>query len=79
MPLIVMRKPVLATIIESVIQYEISSNVVCATSEDSVQPVHMCSLIRAFASRFVKLLTQFLSLTEAARARLNLQMPKYLS
>ena len=72
MPLIVMRKPVLATIIESVIQYEISSNVVCATSEDSVQPVHTRSLIRAFASRFVKLLAQFLSLTEAAQARLSL-------
>ena len=30
--------------------YEISNNVVCATSKASVQPVHACSLIRAFAS-----------------------------
>ena len=31
--------------------HEISNNVVCATSEASDQPAHMCSLIRAFASR----------------------------
>ena len=30
---------------------EISNNVVCATSKGSDQPVHMRSLIRAFASR----------------------------
>ena len=30
---------------------EISNNVVCATSKASYQPVHMHSLIRAFASR----------------------------
>ena len=30
---------------------EISRNVVCETSEGSDQPTHMCSLIRAFASR----------------------------
>ena len=33
------------------LQHEISNNVVCATSKDSDQPAHMCSLIRAFASR----------------------------
>ena len=32
-------------------QYEISKNVVCASTKDLDQPVHMCSLIRAFASR----------------------------
>ena len=32
-------------------QHEISSNVVCATSIASDQPVHMRSPIRAFASR----------------------------
>ena len=32
-------------------QHEISINVVCATSKVSDQPAHMCSLIRAFASR----------------------------
>ena len=37
------------TIIEP--QHEISNNVVCATSKTSDQPAHMCSLIRAFASR----------------------------
>ena len=31
-------------------RHEISNNVVCATSKASDQPVHMCSLIRAFAS-----------------------------
>ena len=31
--------------------HEISNNVVCATSKASYQPAHMCSLIRAFASR----------------------------
>ena len=31
--------------------YEISNNVVCATSKASGQPVHTRSLIRAFASR----------------------------
>ena len=36
----------------------ISSNVVCATSKGSDQPEHMPSLIRAFASRCVKLLTE---------------------
>ena len=30
---------------------EISNNVVCATSKALDQPAHMCSLIRAFASR----------------------------
>ena len=32
-------------------QYEISNNVVCASTKGLVQPAHMCSLIRAFASR----------------------------
>ena len=32
-------------------QHEISTNVVCATSEASDQPVHMRSLVEAFASR----------------------------
>ena len=32
-------------------QHEISNNVVCATSKASDQPVHVRSLIRAFASR----------------------------
>ena len=31
--------------------HEISNNVVCATRKASDQPVHMRSLIRAFASR----------------------------
>ena len=31
--------------------HEISNNVACATSKASDQPVHMRSLIRAFASR----------------------------
>ena len=31
--------------------HEISNNVVCANSKDSDQPVHMLSLIRAFAHR----------------------------
>ena len=31
--------------------HEISNNVVCATSKGSEQPVHMLSLIRAFACR----------------------------
>ena len=37
---------------------EISKNVVCATSKASDQPAHTCSLIRAFASLKVKLLTE---------------------
>ena len=32
-------------------QHGISNNVVCGTSKASDQPAHMCSLIRAFASR----------------------------
>ena len=32
-------------------RYEISNNVVCATSKGSDQPTHTCSLIRAFAGR----------------------------
>ena len=52
---------------------EISNNLVCATSKASDQPVHMPSLIRAFASHLnilwvlIKLLTdhlEFLSLKE---------------
>ena len=46
--------------------HEISNNVVCATSKASDQPAHTRSLIRAYASRFSKLLTEhhleFLSL-----------------
>ena len=38
--------------------HEISNNVVCATSKGSDQHAHTHSLIRAFASRFVKLLTE---------------------
>ena len=38
--------------------HEISNNVVCATSKGSDQPAHMRSLIRAFASRLKKLLTE---------------------
>ena len=54
--------------------YEISNNVVCATSKGSDQPAHTRSLIRAFVSRLenfmtVKLLIEqnleFLSLTES--------------
>ena len=37
-------------------QHEISNNVICATSKGSVQPAHMRSLIRAFASRLYILL-----------------------
>ena len=33
------------------LQYEISNNVVCASTKGLDQPAHMCSLIRAFASR----------------------------
>ena len=33
------------------LRHEISNSVVCTTSKASDQPVHMCSLIRAFASR----------------------------
>ena len=32
-------------------QYEISNNVVCASTKGLDQPAHMCSLIRAFARR----------------------------
>ena len=39
-------------------QHEISNNVVCATSKGSDQPAHMRSLIRAFASHLIKLLTE---------------------
>ena len=46
--------------------HEISNNVVCSTSKASYQPAHMRSLIRAFATKIVKLLTEhhlkFLSL-----------------
>ena len=49
-------------------RHEISNNMVCATSKDSDQTAHTRSLIRAFASLTVKLLTElhleFLSLTE---------------
>ena len=43
----------IATIFENIFEprHEISNNVVCATSKASDQPVHMRSLIRAFASR----------------------------
>ena len=33
-------------------RHEIFNNMVCVTSKGSDQPGHMCSLIRAFASRF---------------------------
>ena len=33
------------------LQYEISNNVVCASTKGLDQPAHMCSLIRAIASR----------------------------
>ena len=36
----------------------IPNNVVCATSKASDQPAHTCSLIRAFATITVKLLTE---------------------
>ena len=56
-------------------RYEISNNVVCATSKGSDQPAHTRSLIRAIASRlnilYVKLLTEqhleFLSLKGGCR------------
>ena len=38
--------------------HKISNNVVCATSKASNQPVHTRILIRAFASRLNKLLTE---------------------
>ena len=51
--------------------HEISNNVVCATSKASDQPAHTRSLIRAFASRLSKLLTEhhleFLSLNGGCR------------
>ena len=43
------RYAVLVDIIKP--QYELSNNVVCATSKASDQPAHTRSLIRAFASR----------------------------
>ena len=56
-------------IIESV--HEISNNVACATSKDSDQPAHTRSLINAFVSISVKLLTEhhleFLNLKEGCR------------
>ena len=56
-------------IIESV--HEISNNVACATSKASDQPAHTRSLINAFVSISVKLLTEhhlrFLSLKEGCR------------
>ena len=59
---------------------EISNNVVCATSKAQDQPAHTRSLIRAFASRLNILLTEhhleFLSLKEAAEARLSLHLLK---
>ena len=53
------------------LRHEMSNNVVCATSKASDQPVHMHSLIRAFASRLNNLSVkpldehhlEFLSLT----------------
>ena len=57
-----------------------SNNVVCATSKTSDQPAHTRSLIRAFASRSVKLLTEhhleFLSLKGAAQARVSVHLSK---
>ena len=51
---------------------------VCATSEGSDQPAHMCSLIRAYTSRLNKLLTghhsEFLSLKGGGKARLSLHL-----
>ena len=59
--------------------HEISNNVVCATGKASDQPVHTRSLIKAFASMIVKLLTEhhleFLSL-KAAEARPSLHLSK---
>ena len=39
-------------------QHEIFNNVVCANSKASDQPAHMRSLIRAFATMSLKLLTE---------------------
>ena len=33
------------------LRHEVSNNELCVTSRGSDQPAHMCSLIRAFASR----------------------------
>ena len=68
----------------SVPQHEMSNNVLCATSKGSDQPMHMHSLIRAFASGLNilahRLLTEhhleFLSLKEAVHARLSIHMSK---
>ena len=58
-------------------QYEISNNVVSATSKASDQPAHMRSLIRAFASclnilwllsYWPTIILKFLSLKEASQA-----------
>ena len=61
-------------------RHEISNIVVCATSKGSDQPAHTRSLIRAFVCRLNKVLTEhhleFLSLKEAAEARLSLFMSK---
>ena len=64
-------------------RYEISNNVVCATSKGSDQPAHMCSLIRIYASRLnilvIKLLTihhlEFLSLTGGLSESTLVKMP----
>ena len=40
-------------------QHKISNKVVCSTSKASDQPAHTRSLIRAFASRLKKLLTEY--------------------
>ena len=63
--------------------YEISNNVVCATSKASYQPVQTRSLIRAFASRlsillllsyWLNIILSFLAEKEAAEARPSLQI-----
>ena len=53
--------------------HEISNNVVCVTSKPSDQPAHMCSLIRAFASRLNILLLSVKLLTEHDFEFLNLK------
>ena len=61
--------------------YDISNNVLCATSKASDQPAHTRSLIRAFASRLsiLWLLSYWLTIIwslEAAQVRLSLHLSK---
>ena len=53
--------------------HEISNNVVHVTIKPSDQPAHMCSLIRAFASR-LNIRLEYLSWKDSAQAGLSLHL-----